>query len=109
MRNRSSFLYFLLVRGWGKGCEGDLICRIKVYKTIFLRNEYLCHSIKFILYRIVSEMLRTAPWNRLSLTVRWLKQEFYREFDPKLTPPLHMALAYGPVKSKKVKNGMYMC
>ncbi|XP_060561917.1 structure-specific endonuclease subunit slx1-like [Ruditapes philippinarum] len=55
-------------------------------------------------FRIVSEMLRTAPWNRLALTIRWLKQEFVREFDPKLTPPLHMAVAYGPVKSKKVKN-----
>lgn len=55
-------------------------------------------------FRIVSEMLRTAPWNRLALTIRWLKQEFTRDFDPKLTPPLHMALAYGPVKSKKVKN-----
>ncbi|XP_052243821.1 structure-specific endonuclease subunit slx1-like isoform X2 [Dreissena polymorpha] len=53
-------------------------------------------------FRIVSEMLRTAPWNRLALNIQWLKQEFARDFDPKLTPPLHMAVAYGPVKSKKI-------
>jgi len=55
--------------------------------------------------RIVSEMLRTGPWNRLALTIRWLNQSFTREFVPSLTPPLHMAVAYGPVKSTKVKPG----
>jgi len=50
-------------------------------------------------------MLRTAPWNRLSLTVRWLKQEYSRDFDPNLTPPVHIAVAYGPVKSKRIKAG----
>lgn len=54
-------------------------------------------------FRVVSEMLRTSPWNRLSLTIRWLKQEYSKEFSPDLAPPLHMAIAYGPAKSIKVK------
>lgn len=49
-------------------------------------------------------MLRTGPWNRLALTVRWLKQEYRREFEPHLIPPLHMAIAYGLVKPKRVKG-----
>ena len=55
-------------------------------------------------FRIVSNMLRTGPWNRLALTVRWLKQEYKQDFLPDLVPPLHMAIAYGLVKSKKVKG-----
>ena len=47
-------------------------------------------------------MLRTGPWNRLALTVRWLKQEYQRDFPPDLPPPLHMAIAYGLVKSKNL-------
>ncbi|KAK3587067.1 hypothetical protein CHS0354_014936 [Potamilus streckersoni] len=53
-------------------------------------------------FRILSEMLRTGPWNRLTLTIRWLKQNYHRDFPPKSTPPLHMPIAYGPVISKKV-------
>jgi hypothetical protein len=30
--------------------------------------------------RVMSEMLRVGPWNRLALTIRWVKQEFAREF-----------------------------
>ncbi|KAK6184163.1 hypothetical protein SNE40_006684 [Patella caerulea] len=53
-------------------------------------------------FRIVSQMLRTAPWNRLSLTIRWLKQEFRQDFSPNALPPIHMPVEYGPIVCKKV-------
>lgn len=31
-------------------------------------------------FRILSEMLRVGPWNRLPLTIRWLAHDFIREF-----------------------------
>ncbi|XP_064612860.1 structure-specific endonuclease subunit slx1-like [Liolophura sinensis] len=55
-------------------------------------------------FRIFSEMLRTGPWNRLALTVRWLKQEYQLDFSPECPPPLHMAIAYGPVKAVRLKD-----
>lgn len=54
-------------------------------------------------FRIVCEMLRTGPWHRLPLTIRWLKQEYQQEFPPNLLPPMHMPIVYGPVRRKKVK------
>lgn len=39
--------------------------------------------------RILAEMLRTGPWNRLPLTVRWLDQELFREF-PVSSLKLHL-------------------
>ena len=53
-------------------------------------------------FRILCNMLRTGPWNRLALTIRWLKQEYRRDFPPELPPPMHMAVAYGLVKPKRV-------
>ena len=47
-------------------------------------------------------MLRSGPWNRLALTIRWLKQEYVTDFAPDCTPPEHMPIAYGLVKVKKV-------
>ncbi|EAT44512.1 AAEL004145-PA [Aedes aegypti] len=32
-------------------------------------------------FRILTEMLRIGPWNRLPLTVRWLADDFHREFE----------------------------
>ena len=39
---------------------------------------------------------------RLPLTVRWLNPDYEREFS--LSPPLHMPIVYGPVKSIKQKK-----
>lgn len=47
-------------------------------------------------------MLRTAPWKRLPLTIRWLLQNYKLDFNPDSLPPTHMAIAYGPVAVKRV-------
>ncbi|XP_044738757.1 structure-specific endonuclease subunit slx1 [Chrysoperla carnea] len=54
------------------------------------------------LLRIVSEMLRIGPWNRLPLTIRWLEQEYARDFHNDRLPPIHMPICYGKVVSKKL-------
>ncbi|CAI9744297.1 structure-specific endonuclease subunit slx1 [Octopus vulgaris] len=54
--------------------------------------------------RVLGEMLRVGPWKRLPLTIRWLKQEYQREFPPKLLPPTHMPIVYGPVQSRKISR-----
>lgn len=52
--------------------------------------------------RVLSEMLCVGPWCRLPLTIRWLLPEYARQFPSTSTPPLHMAICYGPVVSKKI-------
>ncbi|XP_058450649.1 structure-specific endonuclease subunit SLX1 homolog [Malaya genurostris] len=61
-------------------------------------------------FRILTEMLRIGPWNRLPLTVRWLAEEFHREFEVGKSPPMHMPICFGRVKkvpkhSKVTSNG----
>ena len=52
-------------------------------------------------FRVLTEMLRVGPWNRLPLTIRWLKEEYKMDFDPLKQPPIHMAIVYGPIPSWK--------
>lgn len=35
-------------------------------------------------FRILTEMLRTPPWNRLPLTIRWLSPQFARDFPVRI-------------------------
>ncbi|XP_074854598.1 structure-specific endonuclease subunit slx1-like isoform X2 [Carettochelys insculpta] len=50
--------------------------------------------------RVLAHMLRTGPWCRLPLTVRWLQREHFQDFPPALQPPLHMPLVFGPVRAR---------
>lgn len=43
-------------------------------------------------------MLNIGPWNRLGLTIQWLKQEYAHEFSGFFKPPLHMPIVYGLVE-----------
>lgn len=52
--------------------------------------------------RVLAEMLRVGPWHRLPLTIRWLNQEFARNFPSDKLPPFHMPVCYGNVVSKKL-------
>ncbi|EDO32838.1 predicted protein [Nematostella vectensis] len=55
-------------------------------------------------FRILSELLRVGPWNRLPLHIRWLMREYEMEFDPRCLPPFHMTVVYGPLVSRKAKQ-----
>ncbi|XP_055676965.1 structure-specific endonuclease subunit SLX1 homolog [Lutzomyia longipalpis] len=52
-------------------------------------------------FRILTEMLRIGPWNRLPLVIRWLADDFVRDFPPEKLPPVHMEISFGRVKRKK--------
>uniref|UniRef100_A0A182SE66 Structure-specific endonuclease subunit SLX1 C-terminal domain-containing protein n=1 Tax=Anopheles maculatus TaxID=74869 RepID=A0A182SE66_9DIPT len=55
-------------------------------------------------FRILSEMLRIGPWNRLPLVIRWFADEFHREFEVGKKPPLHMPICFGRMKKIKRKQ-----
>lgn len=46
-------------------------------------------------------MLNVGPWNRLPLTIQWLKQEHQQDFPISKPPPMHMPIAYGPLRVAK--------
>jgi len=57
-------------------------------------------------FRILTAMLRTGPWNRLPLTIQWFEKEYEALFPIPVEdiPPMHMAVAYGPVKTKRLSS-----
>uniref|UniRef100_A0A182Y4R4 Structure-specific endonuclease subunit SLX1 homolog n=1 Tax=Anopheles stephensi TaxID=30069 RepID=A0A182Y4R4_ANOST len=55
-------------------------------------------------FRILTEMLRIGPWNRLPLVIRWFADEFHREFEVGKKPPLHMPICFGRMKKIKRKQ-----
>lgn len=55
-------------------------------------------------WRVACHMLRTNPWAKLGLTIRWLRQDYQRNFPQGLDPPYHMPIEYGPVTTKKVSS-----
>ncbi len=53
-------------------------------------------------FRLLGEMLNVGPWNRLPLTVQWLRPDVrFAEFPPERRPPQHMPVLTGPVRSAK--------
>ncbi|CAH8549796.1 unnamed protein product [Heterobilharzia americana] len=54
--------------------------------------------------RVLALMLCRGPWNRLGLTIQWIKQSYARNLSESLTPPLHMPIAYGPIEMNSTAN-----
>ena len=78
--------------------------RSRRLKHVVAKKKSSENSVEFC-FRVLTEMLRVGPWNRLPLTIRWLKEEYKMDFDPLKQPPIHMAIVYGPIPSwKKPKN-----
>ena len=58
-------------------------------------------------FRLLSEMLRLGPWNRLPLTVRWLRPDIkFAEFPEDKQPPIHISVLQGPVQAVRLKRAV---
>lgn len=57
-------------------------------------------------FRIITEMLRIGPWNRLPLKIRWLDFDYKKEFSLDRHPPQHMRTFAGSIiqENKSRKN-----
>ena len=55
-------------------------------------------------FNIVCEMLRTGPWCRLPLVIRWLRQEYKEDFPLSKLPPVHMPTVFGLVEIYTAKS-----
>lgn len=52
--------------------------------------------------RILLEMLRIGPWNRLPLVIRKMNEKYDLNIPVDRSPPLHMAIISGPLKTCKM-------
>ncbi len=70
-------------------------------KHAFPKKPGFSFQVKF---NVVCEMLRTGPWCRLPLVIRWLRQEYKTEFNANRLPPFHMPTVFGLVEIYTVKT-----
>lgn len=52
-------------------------------------------------FRVITEMLRIGPWNRLPLKIRWLDSDYKKEFALDRLPPKHMRTLEGSIIQEK--------
>ncbi|XP_067136789.1 structure-specific endonuclease subunit slx1 isoform X1 [Centruroides vittatus] len=52
--------------------------------------------------RILLEMLRVGPWNRLPLTIRKLNENYELNIPIDCSPPFHMPITSGSVKCRRI-------
>ena len=69
-------------------------------------DQNACEKVFAYHIRLLGSMLSTGPWNRLPLSVRWLRPDLKGDldFDRQTPPPIHMAITYGPIKAVKAKK-----
>lgn len=57
--------------------------------------------------KVLNLMLNTGPWNRLMLTVRWLQENYAKEFQSHfISPPNHVKIVFGTVQAQKLSNDL---
>lgn len=80
-RNRFCYhvdLCFQFEWAWQQPKESRRLKHIDELKRRKPRESFFDYN-----FRILAEMLRSGPWNRLPLTIRWLDQTFVRDFPVK--------------------------